>query len=49
MRIIIEDIVVYDFSNVELQENSITNCYGTCDDSDHCDSSCDCVCDANWR
>lgn len=34
-----DEIVVYDFSNLNLQENSANNCFGFLDDDD-CDS-CD--------
>lgn len=41
-----KEIVGYDFSNLNLQENSTSNCFGC----DSCDSrfDCDCVCDASW-
>lgn len=45
-----ETIVVYDFSILNLQENSKGNCFGcdSCDGScDHSDS-CDCDCDSKW-
>lgn len=45
-----ERIVIYDFSNLNIQENSRGNCFGcdSCDDScDHSDS-CDCDCDSRW-
>ena len=36
------EMIVYDFSNLNLQENSTDNCFG-------CDScNCDCVCDGRW-
>ena len=46
------EIVVYDFSNLNNQENSIDNCY-SCDcncDGGTCDCNCDCDsndCDCN--
>lgn len=43
----LENLVVYDFSNLNLEENSFANCYGTCNDYS-CDTSCDCVCDSRW-
>lgn len=44
----LEEIVVYDFSNLDLQENSANNCFGfldddDCDNCDMCDS-----CDHGW-
>lgn len=52
-----DEIVVYDFSNLNLQDNSKDNCYG-CDNCNTCDndsegSSCnDCDtcdnCDSGW-
>lgn len=36
-----ETIVVYDFSNLNLQENSKGNCFGC----DSCNCVCDCDCD----
>lgn len=36
----IEKLVIYDFSNLNYQENSKGNCFG-CDSCDSCDS-CDC-------
>lgn len=45
--------VVYDFSNLNLQENSKGNCFGSCDcncDGGTCDCNCDCDsndCDCN--
>lgn len=44
------EMMVFDFSNLNLQENSKGNCFG-CDSCDcNCDScdSCDCDCDSNW-
>ncbi len=56
----LEEIVVYDFSNLNYQENSITNCYG-CDNCNTCDhnpdgsgcndcNNCDTCdnCDSDW-
>lgn len=48
-----ETIVVYDFSNLKLQENSKGNCFGcdSCDCNCDCDSNdCDCnsFCDSDW-
>lgn len=46
----LEDLVIYDFSNLNYQENSKENCFGcdSCDNScDHSDS-CDCDCDSKW-
>lgn len=55
-----ERIVVYDFSNLSLQENSQANCYG-CDNCNTCDhnpdgsgcndcNNCDTCdnCDSDW-
>lgn len=46
----LDGIVVYDFTNLNLQENSRGNCFGcdSCDSS--CDQSdnCDCDCDSKW-
>lgn len=45
--------VVYDFSSLNLQENSRGNCFGGCDcncDGGTCDCNCDCDsndCDCN--
>ncbi len=47
MKYDFEKMQVYDFSNLNLEENSAGNCYGTCNDSS-CDTSCDCVCDSKW-
>ena len=49
----LEDLVVYDFSNLSFEENSKVNCFGcdSCDNSDSCDASygdCDCNCDLHW-
>lgn len=40
----LEDLVIYDFSNLNLQENSTGNCFGcdsgesnNCDSCDYCD------------
>ncbi len=38
-------MVVYDFSKLNLEENSRGNCFGSCD-CNHCDS-CDCNCDCD--
>ena len=49
-KINLEDLVIYDFSNLNFQENSTGNCFGcdSCDNScDHSDS-CDCDCDSKW-
>lgn len=43
----LEDLVIYDFSNIDLQENSNRNCFESsrcnCDSCDMCDS-----CDHGW-
>lgn len=40
-KINLEEMVAYDFSNLDLQENSNNNCFG-CDSSDcDCDTCCD--------
>lgn len=44
-----EELIIYDFSNLNMQENSTGNCFGcdSCDsDSGECDS-CD-SCDSGW-
>ena len=41
MKIDLKEIVTYDFSNVNLQENSKNNCFGC----DSCDRDCD-MCDS---
>ena len=41
-KIELEKIIMYDFSNVSLHENSTNNCFG-CDSCDMCDS-----CDHGW-
>lgn len=43
----LNELVIFDFSNINLQENSRGNCFG-CDscDSGECDS-CD-SCDSGW-
>ena len=41
-----QEMVAFDFSNLNLQENSRGNCFGSCD----CDCNCDCDsddCDCN--
>lgn len=47
MKIDLTKITTYDFSNLNLQENSTNNCFG-CDssDGDSCDM-CD-SCDSGW-
>lgn len=47
MKIDLTKIITYDFSNSNLQENSMNNCFG-CDssDGDSCDM-CD-SCDSGW-
>lgn len=43
MKIDLTKITTYDFSNLNLQENSVSNCF-------HCDCNCDCDsddCDCN--
>lgn len=47
MKYDFEKMQVFDFGNLNLDENSAGNCYGTCNDSS-CDTSCDCVCDSKW-
>ena len=48
-----QEMVAYDFSNLDLQENSKGNCFGSCDvdcDGGTCDCNCDCDsndCDCN--
>lgn len=48
-----KEMVAYDFSNINYQEGSMNNCYGTCDrdcDGGTCDCNCDCDsgdCDCN--
>ena len=41
-------MLVYDFSNLNLQEGSKENCFcDSCDNEcDSCDTSCDCDCDS---
>ena len=44
-----EEMVAYDFSSLDLQENSKGNCFdgpAPCDES-ICDERCDCDCDCN--
>lgn len=48
----LDEIVVFDYSNLNYQENSINNCYG-CDNCNTCDHDCnDCDtcnnCDSGW-
>ena len=39
-------MVAYDFSNLNCQETSMNNCFGSCDRD--CDGgTCDCNCDCN--
>lgn len=40
MKIDFEEMQVFDFSNLNLQETNTNNCYG-CDDSCNCDNGCD--------
>ena len=58
MKIDLMKIITYDFSNLNLQENSVNNCFGcdscncdcNCDSCDTCDCNCDCDsgdCDSN--
>ena len=44
-----DKMLVFDFSNLDFQENSKGNCFGcdACDSS--CDHSGDCDCDCNSR
>lgn len=42
-----EEMVAYDFSNLDLQENSKGNCYGTCDSCDANTGGCNCDCDSD--
>lgn len=48
-----QEMVAYNFSNIDLQENSKGNCYNGCDvdcDGGTCDCNCDCDsndCDCN--
>ena len=53
MNIELIEFLAYDFSNLNLQENSIANCFGC----DACDCNCDCdsndcdsndYCDSGW-
>lgn len=46
-KIELEEMVAYDFSNLDLQENSKGNCYGTCDFCDESTGGCNCDCDSN--
>lgn len=53
VKVDFKEIVAYDFSNLNLQENSISNCFGcdSCDcncDCDAGDCDCDSACDNNW-
>ncbi len=43
-KIKFEEVQVYDFSNIDLQEKGNENCFCNCDSCDHCDT-CDCHCD----
>ena len=38
-------MVAYDFSNLDVQENSKGNCFATCEDTCVCDCDCDGGCD----
>lgn len=42
-----EEYVIYDFGNMNTQDDCGNNCYGSCNDVS-CDTSCDCVCNASW-
>lgn len=48
-----EEMVAYDFSNINCQETGNNNCFGSCDcncDGGTCDCNCDCDsndCDCN--
>lgn len=44
-RIKLEELVAYDFSNLDTQENSEGNCFQSCEDSCVCDCDCDGGCD----
>lgn len=46
----LEDLVIYDFSNLNYQENSTGNCFGcdSCDSSCDQSDSCDCDCNSSW-
>lgn len=41
----LSELIVYDFSNLNLQEESTWNCYSDCDGNGECDSDGDCDCD----
>lgn len=49
-NLIYDKFVVFDFSNLSLQENSKDNCFGcdSCDSSCDSSDSCDCDCDSKW-
>lgn len=46
MEVEFKEIVAYDFSNLNFQEDSTSNCFG-CDSCDSCDSG-NCDCDVDW-
>lgn len=43
-----DKMIAYDFSNINMDTNNTSsdNCYGSCNTS--CDIDCDCVCDSDW-
>lgn len=42
----LENLVIYDFSNLNYQENSKGNCFASdCEDICVCDCDCNCDCD----
>ena len=47
----IKKFITYDFSDINLSENSLNNCFG-CDSCDHDSLTCDCdsdnFCDHKW-
>ena len=47
VKVDFKEIIAYDFSNLEIEETSVDNCYGTCNEYS-CDTTCDCVCNASW-
>ncbi len=40
-----QEMIAYDFSNLNLQENSRGNCFASPCDEPVCDCDCDCNCD----
>ena len=41
-----QEMIAYNFSNLDVQENSKGNCYGTCDSCDENTGGCNCDCDS---